>query len=399
MDSGNDDLGFDDYESADLEVHGEDMPETDKALGTVHDDDFETGHEPKERLDQVEKDSRYQDYENMKGRVRTGHDNELDLSRVNLDGGASASGANAGADWESNQSTVKGHTAMDGTGIQHDTRGSVAMTGQHEDVDPELHKELRDAGERLGVASVNTSLAGFAMASAQYISNKERWRRMPEGYKQYLNAVRRMNRSRRDWEEMRADSVSRKYREVYGGFVKDREAEDLGFWLYGDNDEKARLDGIDQRSAMTVAERWRRGADEKEFDAFVVRYAAFLAGVQTQAIRGRFRRNKAHKDLAEFVLSVDLQACGCVFPGGFDKEQLLDQAGDELAIKMETPRSDLDRRTFIINSTHDLFAAGALIPPYVYRDLSEMLDEVVAILQEAGVDMSEPDEEVDWARV
>ena len=225
----NEDEIFESYEDADLEAHGEEA--TDKGpLGTIHDDDFEQGHEWSPEPDAVEKQSRHTDYENMYGRTRTGKDGELDLSRVNLDNGGSTSGG-AGGDWEGNFVPKGG--AVQTTGFVYDTLGSTSQHSSHEDVDPELDREMRDAGLRLGINSVNTALAGFAMVSAQYARNKERWRRTSPEYKQYLNALRRMQRRNRDWDQVRDDSIARNYRDVFNGFIEDRTAEDP-YWSYMD---------------------------------------------------------------------------------------------------------------------------------------------------------------------
>jgi hypothetical protein len=364
-----------------------------ESLGSDH-----IGGVPTDPVDKVETTTRSTDYENMSGRVRTGHDGELDLSRVSLEGGGRESGGGDGADWESNMSRGASHTAMDGTGFKFDTRGATSQETDHEDVDPKLQREMRDAGLKLGINSVNTTLAAFAMASVQYVRNKERWRRMPDEYKEYQNAVRRHQRRNRDWEQVRADSVSRQFREIFNGWQKDRVKDDP-YYLYGDPAELARDKAIDSSSALQVAQRWRYEVDEKELDAMVVKYAAFLADVQPQAIRGRFRRNKAQKDVAEFVFATDAMACGVVMPGGFDRDALMDTLGDELAIKIETTRSDRERREFIINAAHDYYAKGNLFPPYVYKELEAVLQDVIEILEDAGVDLSEPEEVIDWSKV
>ena len=161
------------------------------------------------------------------------------------------------------------------------------------------------------------------MASAIYVRNKERWRLMPEEQKEYQNAVRRHQRRNRDWAQKRDDSVARRYRAIFNGFQRDRVRDDP-YYLFGDPDELERDKGIDERSAMQMAQRWRYEVDEKELDAMVVRYAAFLADVQPQAIRAKYRRNAMvededgrkmrFKDLAELVFRVDAMACGVVMP-------------------------------------------------------------------------------------
>ena len=49
---------------------------------------------------------------------------------------------------------------------------------------------------------------------------------------------------------------------------------------------------------------------------------------------------------------------------------------------METPRSDKERRAFIIHAFHDFYAAGCLTPAYVYAELEDMLESVVELLEE-----------------
>ena len=90
--------------------------------------------------------------------------------------------------------------------------------------------------------------------------------------------------------------------------------------------------------------------------------------------------------------------CGVITPTGFDREELLGQPGDELALEMETPRSDLERREFIINSVQGFYEKGNLLPPYVFEAVEETTMKVVDILQEAGVDTSLPEPEIDWSK-
>ena len=137
----------------------------------------------------------------------------------------------------------------------------------------------------------------------------------------------------------------------------------------------------------------------KKLDAFIIRYAAFLEGIKPASIRQRYRRKPHEKQLAEFVFATDAMACDVVMPGGFDVDTLLGNIGDELALQMNTPRSDLERRDFIIKGAHDLYESGSLFPPYIYAELDEMLEAVVGILLDAGVDMSQPEPEIDWSKV
>lgn len=405
-----DNLGLGDYEDThaeewtpaeddgddDLQAQVEEA--TDKVpLGSKHDDDFKTGHEWKPDFDIVERRSRNSDYEAKAGRVRTGGEKEVDLSRVNLDAGGSAHG-DGGGDWDGNISTRKSHSCQDGTGFQHDTRGSVAMTGRTEGVSEELHEEIRGAGLNLGVASVDIFRVGYVIASSAYIQNKERWRQAPDECKRYTYAKRKWKRRRRDWEKVRADSIQRQSSKIYKGFLKSR-TETEPAWIYFDPAEIERMNTIDGNSAYQMAERWREGQDQKAMDALVVKYAALVdGGVQAESIRARWRRNKAQKILAESVFVIDLLACGCVSSLGFDKGDLLAEHGDEL-VPMDAACSEQERREFLIEASHDFFKAGALFPLYVWESLNPILEEIVQILNEQGIDLTAPEPEIDWSRV
>jgi hypothetical protein len=367
-----------DDDDADLDDQVGRMTDKDTPLGRSHASDIGDGlYEPAEKYDLVEEQSRGRDYENLYGRVRTGREGEIDLSRVSLEGGTRLSGG-TGDDWSTNpaQSFV------------HDTRGSTSQQGAHEDVDPELHRELRGAGLRLGVNGVNTQAAGFAMASAQYARNKERWRRYSPEYKSHLNAMRRTQRANRDWEQVREDSITRNYREVFNGFLDDRTAEDP-YWTYIDPAEIERMDEIDGRSARQVADRWRLEVDEREMRALVVRYSAFLSGIKPDSIRARFKRKPHERELAEFVFVTDALACGVAFPSGFAEGVLVNSPGDELCTQTETSRSNQERRDYIVSVMESFFAKGNRLPPYVADSI------------EAGADRvpDDPTEEIDWSRV
>ena len=82
------------------------------------------------------------------------------------------------------------------------------------------------------------------------------------------------------------------------------------------------------------------GRGRKKLDAFIIRYAA-LFRASGQRIDS-YRRKPHKKQLAEFVFATDAMACD-VMPG-FDDE-LLGNIGDELALQMNTPRSDLNAVT------------------------------------------------------
>ena len=383
-----DDEVFECYEDADLDAHGEEAPEQDAPLGREHSADIGDGlHDPQEKYDLVEEQSRGRDYENLCGRVRTGGDGEVDLSRVSLDGGTRLSGG-TGDDWSTNpaQSFV------------HDTRGSTSQQGEHEDADPEVQRELRDAGLRLGVNTVNTLAAGFAMASAQYALNKERWRRYSPEYKSHLNDLRRMQRANRDWEQVREDSIHRNYRDVFNGFVEQRTADDP-YWTYIDPEEIDRMNELDGRSATQIANKWRLDVDEKEMRALVIGYAAFLAGIKPDSIRARFKRKPHERELAEFVFVTDALACGVVFPSGFDKEVLLNSPGDDLAMQTETTRSDQERREHIVSVMESFYAKGNLLPGFVYERIGDAMGQALDVLNKSVDDLSAADEEIDWSRV
>lgn len=381
--------------------------ETDTPLGRDYEDDFETDDEPLgaehiggvpfDTVDRVEIKTRNTDYEAKAGRVRTGGETEVDLSRVNLDAGGKAHG-DAGGDWDGNISTRKGHVAMDGTGFQHDTRGSVAMMGRTEGVGEELYKEMREAGLKLGVASVDTSRAAFVMVSHQYVLNKERWRHTPQWARDLISADRRDKRASRDYEQTRDDSVHRKASEIYKGFAAGRVEADI-YYEFGDPEEIARDEAIDMRSAEQMSRSWRLGVDEEGFNACVVKYAAHVAGIKPDSIRARFKRNQKMKGIAEVVYVTDLHACGAVTSLGFDKDELMAQYGDELT-EMLTPRSDQERREFIIEGSHDYYKRGNIYPPFVWTpEVNEMLDSIVAVLEQAGVDMGVIESAIDWSRV
>jgi len=388
---------FDDIETAGLDP--DDMPEVDRALGSHHDDDFKTGHEWKPSIDQCEKDMRNSDYEGLRDRVREGRSGEggVDLSRVNLDDGGSAHG-DGGGDWQGNQSQRPSHVAMCGTGFYFDSRGSVAITGRTEGIDESLYQEMREAGMKLGINSVDTSRAAFVMISHQYVLNKVRWARTPQWKRDLISADRRDKRASRDYEQTRDDSVHRKAGEIYKGFAAERVESDP-YYEYGDPEEIERDEAIDMRSAEQLARSWRLGVDEEGFNACVVKYAAHVAGIKTDSIRARFKRNQKMKGIAEVVYVTDLHACGAVTSVGFDRDDLMAQYGDEL-IEMLTPRSDEERRAFIIEGSHDYFSKGNIWPAYVWTpEINEMLDSVVAVLAQAGVDMSVVESEIDWSRV
>lgn len=394
---------FESYEALGLEEDGEEVPEKDTPLGRdyVRDDGHDVHDSEREadpslytrggEVDVVENRSRNHDFESTPGRVRIGGEGELDISRVDVDSTGRTQGS---------PDTWSGSGQQATRGYVSDTRGGFGQQNRaSEDIDEETHRDLRDAGLKLGIGSVNTWAAGFAMAQAKFAATRRRWNGMSTEQKQATYETRKEQRANRDFYQVREDSEHRKYLEHYGDFVADREAEDPEWWLYGDPEEIERRDHIDQRSARQIAVKWRHDEDVKKLDAFIVRYAAFLEGIKPASIRQRYRRKPHEKELAEFVFSVDLQACGCALPGGFDADELLAAHGDELAMQMNTPRSELERRDFIIKGADDLFSGGSLFPPYIYAELDEMLDAVVAVLVDAGVDMSAPKQEIDWSKV
>lgn len=258
--------------------------------------------------------------------------------------------------------------------------------------------ELMQGGVTLGYNSVNFEIAAVQVASIQYAKAEARWRLMPPEIKDANNAAARDRRANREWEKIRLDSINRKAAE-HNKVFREQRTEDDPYWKFGDPEEIARMDGIDKRSARQIALRWRFDVDEKAWRSLVIKYCAWLEDVKPDSMRTRFKRKPHDRQLAEFVTSVDCMAVGVVMPGGFDKEALLGEIGDELAMEMNTPRSDMDRREFLISAAHDLYAGGSLFPPYVYKTLDEQLDDVVLLLDAAGVDMTPPEPEIDWSRV
>jgi hypothetical protein len=270
---------FDDYESADLEVQGEAAVGKDVPLGSVHDDDLGAGlYDPAERLDRVEAQTRASDYENTPGRSRTGHDGELDLSRVSLEGRRGVSG-DAGADVPQNLA------------YEHDSRGDVSQRNSDVVTDKKVARELMSVGVRVGYASVNVMEAGFALANAAYMKNKNRWYYMQPERKELIYAQRRVARANRAWEKVREDSIARHRAGIYKGFVAQR-SEDEPYWTYFDDTVISRMEGIDMRSAEQMATAWRHEQDEKALRASVVRYAAFLEDANPKSTKSRCQSSK-----------------------------------------------------------------------------------------------------------
>lgn len=293
------------------------------------------------------------DYENTRGRVRTGGKREVAADKMPMLSNA----------WQYNSSGV-------------------------EDL------ELRRAGVSMGYSSVNFEMAAVQIASIMYAKNRARWQNMDDEAKEAIYAAARDKRAAREWDEVRHDSINRKSAEIYKEFLEQRTKEDPS-WMYDSHTAMAKMDGRDTRSAHQMARKWRFEVDEDKWQALVVKYCAWLEGIKPDSMRTRFKRKPEQRDLAGFVTSVDCLACGVVVPGGFDKEALLSEIGDELAMEMNTPRDDLERRDFIINASHDLYAGGALFPPYVYQSLDEMLESVVLLLEASGY-YNTRHEEAEW---
>ena len=72
-------------------------------------------------------------------------------------------------------------------------------------------------------------------------------------------------------------------------------------------------------------------------------------------------------------------------PAGFAVEELLSQTGDELELRMITPRTDRERRVWIIEQADEYYRSGALYPPYVWQSLEPLLEDVIDVLEQAGV--------------
>ena len=85
-------------------------------------------------------------------------------------------------------------------------------------------------------------------------------------------------------------------------------------------------------------------------------------------------------------------------PVGFDRDRLLNQHGGDLVV-MDTPMADLERRELMIDLVDGYYAAGGLFPGYVWDPVMPMIEEVMKLLEEAGVDVSIPEPEIDWSRV
>jgi hypothetical protein len=177
---------------------------------------------------------------------------------------------------------------------------------------------------------VNFEIAAVQVASIQYAKAAARWRLMPPHIKDANNAAARDRRANREWEQVRYDSINRKAAE-HNKVFRDQRTEDDPYWSYGDPQEIERMNGIDRRSALQLAMDWRFKVDEKAWQALVVKYCAWLEDIRPDSMRARFNRKPEQRDLAGFVTATDCMAVGVVMPGGFDKEYLLAQHGDELA--------------------------------------------------------------------
>lgn len=319
---------------------------------------------PEPAIDAVERASRSSDYEAIRGRVRVGGKNELDLDRTPIDGTPSK-GPNGG--------------------IQHDTRGDASH----------ISEDLE--GLALGYRSADIYSAGFALASAQYLRSKEQWRNTPPWRREILYQERREKRANRTWWERREQSIARHRSKRFNEFVAGR----APGWEYLDSAEIDRMDGIDIRSANQLAVQWRMNLDVERMDALVVKYAAALESKTQRTMQTRFRRKPGEKQLAELVFMHDARACDVVMPGDFDKEALLNAHGDELKLELITDMTDRERRELIIDLAHDYRASGAEFPPFCYSPLLPMLEEVAGLLEVAGIDLTTPEEEeeIDWGTV
>lgn len=302
---------------------------------------------------------------NAPGRVKTGWGNELDLERTRLDG---ETGEHVGGDPDSGIS--------EGKTFIHDTRGDVRYVSGEK------------SGLGLGYNGVDFTKAAYQMASASYIESKERWRCMSEEEKEREYFLRRQQRASRSDEDVRRDSINRKSRPIYKQFVAEREEG----WNFGDPEDIARMDAIDSVSAYQIAEQWRREEDQRKLDALVVRYAAWLEDKDPKLIRQRFRRNGDHRDKAEYVFVNDALATGILFAGSFNEATLRAEHGGELVMELVTPRSDAERRDWLITEAGKFYRTGAVFPPYIFNAIGPLVTDVVAILEEAGVDLMPPPE-------
>ena len=300
------------------------------------------------------------DFWDARMRTNTGHEGELDLERTSIDG-RTREETTGGEDDETSESSR----------YVHDTRGSS------------LYVSGESSGLGLGYNSVDFNKLAIHMSSISYIENKLRYAQMSDAEKQYRYRTQKEKRAARTEEDMRLDSINRKSKPIYQGLVAER---DKG-WEFGDPEQIKLRDQIDSAAAFELASIWRMDEDVRKLDAMVVSYSAWLEDVDKKIIRQRFRRDQSHKERAEFVYVTDALATAVVMPGGFDVEELMSQTGDELELRMITPRTDRERRVWIIEQASDYYQSGALYPPYVWQSLEPLLEDVVDILEEAGIDL------------
>jgi hypothetical protein len=261
------------------------------------------------------------------------------------------------------------------TGLVSDRRGEEVYHGGVED-GPYDHDTTHEM--KLGVASVGWDTLGVQLASTRWIAQRNRWLCKPAEEKLKLYASQKEARANRTQVMKREDSINRKAATFYKDFLAQRD-EDYPQWQYADDGEKARLERIDSNSSHDLATSWRLDEDERRLQALVIRYAAFLEDIDKKIVQQRFRRSQKFIDQANFVFSVDAEATGLLMP--FDSaDELLRDIGDPLALEIATPRTDRERRHWLISNVLPFYESGGAMPPYMTHTIDALLDSVAEIL-------------------
>lgn len=237
-----------------------------------------------------------------------------------------------------------------------------------------------ESGGKQGYRSVDFENLTRHMINISYWENKARYMCKPAEQRAEENAMARYKRSQRGWCDVRIDSINRVAAREYKRFMKERDPS----YLYGSDEEIAEIDGLDSRTAHQLGVRWRVDEDMRKFSAFIARYAAWLENKPVKLMNQRFRRNENHRRVAEAVFVCDALAVGVTFAWAFDADELLRYVGDELWLRMNTERSDRERRAWLIHEAENSFyAKGALFPAFVNVGLIEQMEEVSRILERA----------------
>ena len=236
-------------------------------------------------------------------------------------------------------------------------------------------------GLGIGYASADFTDAARAIITARYVKNKQRWANMTQPEREEQARKQRVKRAGRNWDGVRQDSINRKGSDFFRLFEADREEG----WRHFPDDEIAEMDRIDNATSQSLALRWRLTLDEKRFYSLIKAYAAWLENASIKTIQKRAERSEGDLTAAELVFVADARAVDIVVPDWFDADSLHRRFGDDLAVKMNTPRSDAERREWLINAAEKFYRQGNLFPPYVADPLLGLLDDVMEILIGEGV--------------